>query len=229
VTGNPFLLPSKIYKEELTYLLKNRWIFQVTHSKAANAFASLTYTDSVNSYDKQTNYGVKDLSSMNITYSNRFKPFWFFRITTNLSYIKFSGQYNNSFLEQASLYPTISMIIGITISKEKKLYTTLNISNSFEHYSTNVVVRNQFQANLGFNKSSKDDRVQIAVNISDIFRTSLDNYVMRQTSVVNTQQYYYDARAVSISLKYAFGKKTIPKVKDHTKSNSEEKERISNQ
>lgn len=225
-TGNPFLIPSKIFKKELTYSYKNKWIFQLIHSKAINAFASLTYSDSLETYDKQINYGTREVIALNISYSDRIKPFWFFRATANYSNVKFKGQYEYTLINQSSSYPNLTMLNGLTLSKDKKIYTTITISNFFEHYSENVLVGNQFVANISFTKISKNNNLQFGLSISDVFRSSVDNYFIKQSYQNITQQYYYDSKGISLSVKYGFGSSSIRKIRERSKSNKEEKERI---
>ena len=226
MTGNPFLLPSKVYKEEFTYTYKSKIIIQLMHSLATNAFANLTYSDSVETYQKQTNFGTKDITGISFIYTNRIKPFWFFRLNANFSYISYKGNYQNNLINQSTLFPAISMLHGFTISKEKKLYSSINMSNNFQHYSQNILVKNQFIANISVTKISKNNKLQYSLSLSDIFKSSADKYFIEQPTQNITEQYYYDARGVSLSIKYNFGSQKIKNQRERNTSNSEEKQRI---
>ncbi len=226
MTGNPFLTPSKVVKGEFAYVLKNKWIFQLFHSRTIDAFASLTYADSLETFDKQTNYGTKEATGFNLSYSNRIKPYWFLRVSSNISYVRFKGQYGNTIINHASSFPLISMLNAFTISKAQRIYATVNTSNIFEHYSTNVIVKNQFVANVGLTKTSKNSKVQFGLNVTDVFRTGTDRYVIEQRQLNNTQEYYFDNLGILFSVKYGFGNLSFQRSRKNIKSNTEEKERI---
>lgn len=226
ITGNPFLLPSVLRKQEITYIYESKLIIQLFHSKASNAFASLIYSDSIETYQKQTNYGGNDMSGINLLYSNRIKPFWFFRVNANMSFIGFKGAYQSNVINQTSAYPTISFLNGFTISKERKIYTTINIANVFKHYSQNVLVKNRFVSNVDFTKINSGNKLQFGLSVSDIFKTAWDNYLIQETSQNFKEKYYYDSRGVSLSVKYNFGSQKIKNERERNTSNSEEKERI---
>lgn len=143
-----------------------------------------------------------------------------------MSFIGFKGAYQSNVINQTSAYPTISFLNGFTISKERKIYTTINIANVFKHYSQNVLVKNRFVSNVDFTKINSGNKLQFGLSVSDIFKTAWDNYLIQETSQNFKEKYYYDSRGVSLSVKYNFGSQKIKNERERNTSNSEEKERI---
>ena len=106
------------------------------------------------------------------------------------------------------------------------MYGTISASNSFPTYAENTRIGNQFRLNIWFSKTSKNDRTVLSLGFSDVFRTTIDRYFTVQEGQDFKENYYYDSRGLSISLRYKFGK-SIGQPKDlRTTSNNDEKGRI---
>lgn len=226
ITGNPFLLPSRIFKQEITYIYKSKIIFQLTHSKTNDAYALLNYFDNMSTFQKQTNYGTKENSSVNLMYNDKIFSFWYLRLSGNVSLLKFKGKYDRNIINLSSVRSTIEMTNGLTVSNKNKFYASINMSNTFRHFAENTEIGNQFRFNLWLTKISKNDRSVFGLGVTDLLKSTVDNYLTKQLTQYFRERYYYDARSISVSFTYKFGKKSVPDKRERTTSNQEERGRI---
>lgn len=226
-TGNPTLLPSKIFRQEFTYNYRGKLVCQLTYSVTSNAFAMLNYLNGDTVYQKQTNYGRKTQFGLSANYSGRLFSFWFLRVNANAGIASFKGIYDKStVIDNRSLLSSVDLFSAFTLSKKGKMYGTISASNSFPTYAENTRIGNQFRLNIWFSKTSKNDRTVLSLGFSDVFRTTIDRYFTVQEGQDFKENYYYDSRGLSISLRYKFGK-SIGQPKDlRTTSNNDEKGRI---
>jgi len=226
VTGNPSLLPSRIYRQEFTYTYKGKFVVQITHSLTKNSFALLNFFQGQEEYQQQTNYGKKESSGINLVYNNRLLPIWFLRLNADLAFLNYDIDLGNKIISQRTHRLEISVLNGLTLSTKKKIYLTSITRNSFMRYSENTRINNQFRTDISAMKVSKDQKWTFTLSVADIFRSAQDKYLTESVSNSFDEKYYYDARNISIGFSYSFGKNSIPNIKQKTIKNQEIKNRV---
>ncbi len=106
--GNPFLLPSKYYRQELNHTLDTKsgtYTFQISSSQLLDEFYALPYNPENNAIaNKKINYGNRYGFSTTTTYYNQIKPWWRLTGTALAGYISTVGSGGNTTIDNKTLW-----------------------------------------------------------------------------------------------------------------------------
>ena len=226
--GNPFLLPSRYYREELRRTLnikKANITFMVAASQTLNEIYSLPYSDTGNVVVfKRVNYGNKYNNTGTVIYSSEFRPWWQFSGTIQAGYLRDIGNYRAEPIDNNSFLFTVSTNQTFTISKRGGLTGMFIASNQLPFTMVNTHIGDRFDTEIRFRKSSGP--FNLTLSVTDLFKTNKDDYVVQASGLKAIEHFYNDTRSAALTLSYNFGKNTVKTNRDRDTQFQDVKGRI---
>ncbi len=220
--GNPFLRPEFNNNFELSYTYQEALTMSLSYIKLSNGIGDVANLDS-------TTY-MFVTSSQNCLKSNA--------ISWNLNYVfnKFSWWENYNELSiyfvstKTNLRYTAPQIKGggayfetdnqFIFNKKKTISGEVNFWYSFRSVEGVAVVNPYFGLDFGVRKLFMGNKLKIALNVVDIFKTDSPNFSRTSNGMKISTKAYYDARQIRLSISYKFGNDKITKI-DREGSNDE--------
>ncbi|AMP98012.1 hypothetical protein AY601_1084 [Pedobacter cryoconitis] len=215
--GNPFLLPSKYYRQELSHTFSNKtgtYSIQFAASQLLDEFYALPYNPSENVIaNKKVNYGNKYAFSNTITYYSQLLPWWKLTASTLTGYVMSKGSYGDHIaIDNRSFLFSISTNQTFNISKKKGLSCTVIANNTFPVTIVNTEIGNRLETEVRLRKSIGS--WNITLSGQDFFKSNQDRYKIRLNELRIMDQNYYDTRSVALSVSFSFGKSTVKDKRD---------------
>ncbi len=214
--GNPFLQPSRYYREELSHSFdtkKGNCTFQLAASQTLNEFYSLPYNDSSNILvNKKTNYGNKYGYSATAIYYARPVSWWQITATALAGYVISKGGYAGVSIDNKSALFSLSANQSFTLSRKAGLSCTVIATNTFPFTIVNTRVGNRLETEVRLRKRAGP--LNITLSAADLFRSNRDAYKVSANDLRIVQNFYYDLRSVALALSYNFGKSTVKSKRD---------------
>ncbi|HET6256484.1 MAG TPA: outer membrane beta-barrel protein [Puia sp.] len=226
--GNPFLLPSRYYREELSHGWKGKsatYTVQLAASQTLNEFFSLPYQDSGNVvvYQK-VNYGNKHSYTVAGIYYNQLRPWWQLSGTILAGHVSTQGSYASLTIDSRSYLVSISTNQTFSISPKHGLTCTVVANNTFPFTIVDTRVGNRLDTEIRFRKSA--GAFNIVLSATDLFKSNKDNYNVHESDLLAVESFYYDTRSVALTVSYNFGKTTIRKNRSRATEFEAVKDRI---
>jgi len=210
--GNPFLVPSKYYKQEINYVsnaAKKSFTVQLAASQTFDEFFSLPYnpTQKIIS-NKKTNYGNKYGFSNTITYYIQIQPWWKITSTFLSAFVRTKGKYSeNIIIDDKTSLISISANQNFIISKQKGLTCSLIASNTFPNKIVNTHVGNRLETEIRIRKAIGN--LNISLSGQDVLKSNKDKYKIQVNDLTIIDENYHDSRSIAFALSYGFGKSSI--------------------
>lgn len=210
--GNPFLVPSKYYKQEINYVsdvAKKSFTVQLAASQTFDEFFSLPYNPTQNIIsNKKTNYGNKYGFSNTITYYIQIQPWWKITSTFLTAFVKTKGRYSEKIIinNKTSLI-SISANQNFSISKKKGLTCSLIASNTFPNKIVNTEVGNRLETEIRIRKTIGN--LNISLSGQDVLKSNKDKYKIQVNDLTIIDENYHDTRSIALALSYGFGKLSV--------------------
>jgi len=226
--GNPFLLPSKYFRQELNYTLRNEsgtYIFQTGASQLIDEFYALPFNPSENVIaNRQINYGNKYAFFESITMRKNFTDWW--SLTGNMlaAYIMSKGEYNDIVIDNKTFLLSLSANQSFDISQKAGLSATLVLRNTFPIKIVNTDIGNRLVTELQLRK--KMGRFSVGLHFRDMFKSNKDRYKIQVNDILINDINYHDSRGVLLVLRYSFGKLTIKDQRYRDTGNDAEQQRL---
>lgn len=206
-TGNPLLEPSFNHNLELSYLYKGKLSLTVYRHKLVNGYGRLTFVDSeLLKVVDYRNYLSQYSSGFEASISHAFYPWWENREFISLNFTNSKTALAEVILKDGSSF-YYSTYNNFTMTKSFSLF--LNFWHSPSATQGNTYTKGRSALSSGFRIAMDNNRLQLNVSADDIFKTATtegQTYYQQYTQTFNN---YYDARRVSLSLSYAFGKDKV--------------------
>jgi Outer membrane protein beta-barrel family len=226
--GNPFLLPSKYYRQELNHTLDSKsgtYTFQFAASQLLDEFYALPFNPERNVIANQKiNYGNRYSFSTTTTYYNQIKPWWRFSGTALANYVMTKGNANKIIIDTKTLLISLSANQTFTLSKQKAISLTVIANNTFPFTIINTEVNNRLETELRLRKTIGN--LNMTVSVQDLFRGNQDRYRRPVNDIFIVENYYNDTRSIGFALNYNFGSKTVKDKRERDTGNADEKGRV---
>ncbi|PSL34451.1 outer membrane beta-barrel family protein [Chitinophaga ginsengisoli] len=227
--GNPFLMPSKYYRQELSHTLEGKtgtYTFQLAASQLLDEFYALPYNPSGNIIaNKKTNYGNKYSYSGAMVYYNKLLPWWTLSGSLLTGYVISRGKYADSVdINNESFLLSLSANQTFTISKKRGLSCTVIAKNTFPVTIVNTKISNRLETEIRLRKSIQN--FNIVLSAQDLFKSNMDRYNIMLDGLRIIDKNYHDTRSVALSVSYNFGKSTVKSKRDRDTGNDDVKGRI---
>lgn len=226
--GNPFLLPSKYYRQELSHTFSNKtgtYSIQFAASQLLDEFYALPYNPSENVIaNKKVNYGNKYAFSNTITYYSQLFPWWKLTATTLTGYVVSKGSYAGDVtIDNRSFLFSISTNQTFTISKKRGLSCTVIANNTLPVTIVNTEIGNRLETEVRLRKSIGS--WNITLSGQDFFKSNQDRYKVKLNELIIRDRNYYDTRSVALSVSFSFGKSTVKDKRDRDPGYEDVKQR----
>jgi hypothetical protein len=215
--GNPFLSPSKYYRQELSHTFGHKagtYSIQLAASQLLDEFYALPYNPSANIIaNKKVNYGNKYSYSSTLTYYIQPLPWWKLSGSVLTGYVLSKGSYaDNILIDNRTFLLSLSANQMFNISKKKGLSGTLIANNTFPATIVNTAIGNRLETELRIRKSA--GAWDITLSGQDFFKSNKDRYKVLVNELRIIDENYYDTRSVALSLSFNFGKSTVRDKRD---------------
>ncbi|CAL2109232.1 Outer membrane receptor proteins, mostly Fe transport [Tenacibaculum sp. 190130A14a] len=228
--GNPFLNPSRYYRQELSYtrsIGKVRLTSQIGASQTLDEFYALPFNSEEDIIvNRKTNYGNKYAYFVSTALSARVKPWWRINSSSLLGHIQTTGSYanNNVSINSKTLLFNLALNQMIMISKEKGLSLTIYTKNTFPVTIVNTEIGNRLETELALRKNIGN--FNISLSARDIFRSNKDRYNINVGGIKINDTNYHDTQSVALAIRYAFGKTTVKNQRYRSTGNSDIQRRL---
>src|SRR6185436_7464659 len=140
--------------------------------------------------------------------------------------------YNNRYKGVSSVGPVDKQLTYYTINSNN----SFRIKNgwSFElggYYNSSMVwgtmlINPSGSVSAGFSKRFHGDKMQLRVNINDIFHTDIMNSTIVFQNINVDFKRVYDSQFIRMHLMYNFGKKTVPRARQRKSGAEDEQNRV---
>ncbi len=219
VEGNPLLQPTRIWKNEITYTLKQKHIILGNYNRVVSPFSQLIFTriGSDEIRYQTVNYGHSDEFNLGIVLN---ESFWHKRISTSFTTIGAFANY-----AQAS-QPAIKTSFGrimlrntITLSEKRKLTGYANLTMLTSYRSVLGKHMGYWHMDAGVRKLVGKWSIYLFAN--DLFRSAVQKIYLENQVTNNFYRKYFDQRNIQLSLSYGFGNDKLKKGTRREGSNSE--------
>jgi len=223
--GNPFIQPSYTYTFNFNYIYKGRYTTTAYYNRQHNGFGTLfvpfpddrvlaTLRD--NFYDASY-FGIGEIFSVDINnkWSMQNQAYLMYHYTS--LYGNYDALSQNGFQYYLSNNHSVSIKNGWNVQLNT-WYNSSAKSNVFE-------VDALWSVSLGVKKKFLQDKLQISLNVNDVFNQSaLERLASEINRVINTYGQNYSSRNVRLTISYNFGNEKI-NVRDRKFGNTETQRR----
>jgi len=206
-TGNPLLEPSFNHNLELSYLYKGKLSLTLYRHKLVNGYGRLTFVNSeLLKVVDYRNYLSQYSTGFEASISHAFYPWWENREFISLNFTNSKSALPEVILKDGSSF-YYSTYNNFTMTKSISLF--LNFWHSPAATQGSTYTKGRSALSSGFRIAMDNNRLQLNVSADDIFKTAITKGETYYQEYIQTFNNYYDARRVSLSLSYTFGKDKV--------------------
>ncbi|MDB5285478.1 MAG: hypothetical protein JWR05_427 [Mucilaginibacter sp.] len=209
--GNPFLSPTKYYREELSHTIDGKagsFTIQLSSSQTIGEIYALPFDSGDTIANKKVNYGNKYSYTNAINYYNQPLPWWRISAAILTGYVVSKGSYaNNVSIDNKSIYLSLSTNQTFIISKKSKFYASLIANNTFPATIVNTRIGNRLETEIRLRKSI--GAFNLTLSAQDLLKSNKDRYNIVLGDLRIRDNYYNDTRGIGLALSYNFGKQTV--------------------
>lgn len=225
--GDPFLTPSKRYRNELAYTLKGKHIFQLIYSHTTNRISTQTVVDTLGAYHLQKgNFSNYNSLLFVASYNPQFFPWLNTSLNGYAGYLSAAGNVNGYAFDRNSGY--FSATFNTSVVLKKWLLSTIgfDISETAPFNSDNDHIRNTIIMNA-FASKKLGDRWRFSFYVNDVFHSGYDRYsTIYENTLITSKTYREMISGVRVTAVYNFLHKKKNDTINRNSANSEEKRRI---
>lgn len=228
--GNPFLNPSRYYRQELNYTRNSgsvRLIAQLATSQTYGEIFSLPFNAEQDIIiNRKTNYGNKYAYSGSITMATKIQPWWQLNATSLFGHVQTTGSYADDTIaiDSNTLLFQLTANQNFTISKTKGVSLTVFAKNTFPFTLVNTEIGNRLETEITLRKNIGN--FSLSLSGRDLFKSNKDRYNIRVGDIRINDTNYHDTRSVAVAVRYAFGKSTVKDQRYRDPGNSDIQRRI---
>lgn len=226
--GNPFLNPSKYYRQELNHTIKSKmgtFILQLATSQTVDEFYALPFNPSENFIvNRKVNYGNKYGISQTVSYYGQFYDWWTVSGSILGGYVLSKGQYEDVNIDNKSILASISVNQSFIISEKHNLTGSIFANNTFPVTIVNTKIKNRLATEIRLRK--KWNNFNFTLSAQDLLKSNKDRYYISVNDLRVIDINYHDTRSVAFTISYDFGKSTVKSRRKRTVEFEEMKQRI---
>lgn len=227
MVGNPFMAPSKRYRNELAYTLKGKHIFQLIYSHTENRISMQTVVDSLVAFHLQKG-NFSDYNSLLFvaSYNPQFFPWLNTSLNGYAGYLSFTGNVKGYAFDGNSAYFSASLNASVVLQKWLLSSIGFDMAETAPFKSDNDHIRNTFVMNA-FVSKKLGDTWRFSFYVNDIFHSGYDRYrTIYGNTLITSKTYREMISGVRFNAVYNFLHKKKNNSIDKSSSNSEEKRRM---
>ncbi len=206
-TGNPQLRPSYSHNFELSYLLKGRFSSSLYYQLTLDGYKQVSRLNKIDQVSIYENFFDRNTYGLNLTYADKLLPWWESNNAVDLSYST-SRVHLAEMLAQSGAGASFSTSNTMSLNKDKTYFILTNYWMNLPSKRGNSISRSRGAFQIGVKSFLFEKKLTASLVANDVFKQLKgkgDNYFQDNLQSFNN---YYDARNVTLSLVYKFGKKT---------------------
>ena len=224
--GNPFLKPQYTNTAELSYVLKDKYIFTFNASRINHIIEEFLTQDNATKITTSTdvNYDHADFMNLNFTVPVDVTKWWHMDNNLNLSYNSYRIQVGSGPLETRTNYSySANTTQTFSLPKDFKVELTGFYQSPFIF----GIFKGdpQYNANLGIQKTFLEKKATVKLNVNNLLSVQYfrgrAQYGSLDMSIYNIWQY----RTVGVYFSYKFGSNTIKAARERQTGASAEAKR----
>lgn len=224
-TGNPNLKPQYSNNIEMNHVVKGSYQFSLTYSETEDAFnqvfiqdqedkTTVTYTDN---FDKTRNVNFRAIAPLQI------REWWSTSNMVQVTYNRFKSQIGDDYLDNARTSYMLRTQHNLNLPKGFKL-ELIGMYLGPQIWGQGMIDGFGW-VDAGITKSIMKDKLTIAVNGTDLFRTQVIYADIKFADIDTNFRQYRSNQGVRFTVKYNFSKGESFRVKSNSGS-SEERNRL---
>lgn len=224
-TGNPNLKPQYSNNIEMNHVVKGNYQFSLTYSETEDAFnqvfiqdqedkTTVTYTDN---FDKTRNVNFRAIAPLQI------REWWSTSNMVQVTYNRFKSQIGDDYLDNARTSYMLRTQHNLNLPKGFKL-ELIGMYLGPQIWGQGMIDGFGW-VDAGITKSIMKDKLTIAINGTDLFRTQVIYADIKFADIDTNFRQYRSNQGVRFTVKYNFSKGESFRVKSNSGS-SEERNRL---
>lgn len=224
-TGNPNLKPQYSNNIEMNHVVKGSYQFSLTYSETEDAFnqvfiqdqedkTTVTYTDN---FDKSRNVNFRAIAPLQI------REWWSTSNMVQVTYNRFKSQIGDDYLDNARTSYMLRTQHNLNLPKGFKL-ELIGMYLGPQIWGQGMIDGFGW-VDAGITKSIMKDKLTIAVNGTDLFRTQVIYADIKFADIDTNFRQYRSNQGVRFTVKYNFSKGESFRVRSNSGS-SEERNRL---
>lgn len=208
LVGNPNLRPSTDYTANFTYVLKNKYMFDLYYTHVKDLFAQLAYQspDELSMIYQSVNYNYEQNFGISVIIPFSVGSFWNSRISLDGSYFKdVCHDYHDISFEKtawrglAMMNNTFKLASNPAISLELNgMYVTSSIQGIYDLSSI-------WKVDAGLKWTSANKKAELRLKVNDVFDSAIPDATVNYKGQHFEMNQHADSRYFSMSFTYKFG------------------------
>ena len=208
IQGNPYLIPSKDYSSELTYILKSKYIFSLFYSYVNKYFVQLPYQspERLALIFQTTNFDFTQQAGVNVVLPFNVKDVWMPRITLAGFYnqAKSSHFHDLSFNNKGLGFMT-QLNNSIIISSKPNIKAEVEASYLDGMIQGPMNLGKMWYLNTGVKWTFANNKAELSLKGGDLFNSWSPDVRMNYATQNFRMNVIPDSRTISLSFTYKFG------------------------
>ncbi|WP_182625891.1 TonB-dependent receptor [Myroides sp. NP-2] len=202
--GNPLLSPSYNYNFELGYLFHNYLSIDLYYQELHNEFGQISNFENDVEVSSYYNYYNQNNLGVNVMYTRSLLSFLENSISFNMAYVKAQPKMED-IIGESGLFTSYYINNTLTLNPEHS-FLLVNYWQRLPSKKGNSSLRNMASFDIGFKFLFFDQKLSFNIVVNDLFQQLRAKGEKKFDT--NHQQFnnYYDARNLSFSATYNFGK-----------------------
>ncbi len=203
--GNPFLRPSLQDNFELNAAIENVIFVNLYYNSEHNPVLSLPFSVGNNTIEnRKINNGEVRNYGINIDGDFSFTLWMNNSISVGVGSYDFITDYSYTLTKRKVIVDFNSTNL---FQISKTFSGSLGFKATLPGGGYDILTQNgSYRLDLGLNKLFFNKQLELTINVDDVFKSSSPFYNAETNTFTNTSYEYYDFRAITVGLKYRFGK-----------------------
>lgn len=207
--NNPFLKNMKTYNFDFTYVLKNKYIIQISQFKSKNAWSLFRVPLPSSNITKELfdNYGDGSITNLNFMWNESlFDGIWYVNYSIGGYYATSKGKIENTTIDVSSYVPNIYLSNSLLILPKWKLRAM--ITYYFMGKEKLPSVTRKPTHDLGFRINKQIGNLNLSAGVNDILNSKIkESYVTQDYRFIS--EIKNNRRNFWISATYNFGNQKV--------------------
>ncbi|WP_130275398.1 outer membrane beta-barrel family protein [Cecembia calidifontis] len=219
--GNPFLIPSIQDNIEFNTTVKNTVFINLFYNNEKNPIITLPFQmDNQVIENRKVNNGLNKNYGVNLDWDWSFVDWLESNFSIGLSGYTFQTNNFNFLTKRRPLVFDFSTIHDFEFSNS--FFGSLNFMGTLPGGAFEVLTQNgSFKLDISLKKLFYNNRIELNLNIEDIFRSSQPIYNLITDTFISNSFSYYDFQSILIGVRYRFGNEFRIAGKKNTISNEQ--------
>ncbi|MEM9548754.1 MAG: TonB-dependent receptor [Bacteroidota bacterium] len=226
VKGNPFLNPQYSNSIGLNYAMGRQLFVAVNYSNTKDAITQVIEQFSEENQTFQTKQNLDDNNTFSLTLSapRVWTEWWTSRLNYTAFYNEFKSAIPSGILDNSNLTHMFNLNNEIQLPGN----WSMEISGRYQTALTFGLfdIDPQGSLDFGFSKNLFNNKANLKINVSDVFRTRNGNVTIAQDDINLLVEEWNDTRRVSVNFSYRFGNQKVKAARNRSTAAEEESGRI---